>query len=252
MVTLEVHGGMPGSFTRNASVTTDDPVNPVISLMLKYEAVQRVRADPERLLITNFVAGAPADSREVTITALAGSPSLEIREVLTDRPDLTATLRTVEKGKQFAFVLHTKGEFISGEELQGSIRLKTNYQDQTEVVVPYTAHVIGRVRVSPPALQFGSVQRAGLKQNPASRDLALEIDNPGGGGARFTLGDIRTDPRQLSVVEVKPLADGRRYSVKFRLNPELPAGSFAGTAAIATSDAKMKLLEVAFSGQMID
>lgn len=241
---------MPGSYTRNATVTTDDPANPGISLILKYEAVLRVRAEPDHLVIANFVSGAPTDSREVTITATRGSPNLEIRETSTDRSDLSATLRTLEQGRQYAVSLHSDGSFTSGEEIQGNIRLKTNYEDQSQIIIPYSAHIISRVRVSPQALQFGSVQRAGLVQDPASRDLALEVDNPGGGGAPFTLGRIQSDDKLLRVIEVKPLPGGRKYSVRFRLNPGLPAGPFSGTVSIATSDAKMKRLEVAVSGQI--
>jgi hypothetical protein len=58
-----------GKVTRSASVTTDDPANAAFSLTLSYEAINLLTVDPPRLVLMNFMAGVPSDSREIRVTA---------------------------------------------------------------------------------------------------------------------------------------------------------------------------------------
>ncbi len=239
-----------GKMSRSAAVTTDDPVTPSFSLTLSYEAINLLAVDPQRLLLMNFMAGAAAESREIRITAQQPGHPLNHLQAAADRPELTAKVRAIEKGKEYGVTLRSSGAFKAGEFIQGNITLKTGFPGQPEIIIPYSGKILGRVRASPEALQFGVVSRELLRATPEAYDLKVLLDNPGGGGAKFSLGKIESSDKNVKFTRITPVLDGQRYDLHFRVSAEAPAGPLEGKFTIHTSDPMARTFELPFSGQV--
>jgi hypothetical protein len=236
--------------SRSAAVTTDDSTSPAFNLTLSYEAINLLTVDPQRLVLMNFMAGVPSDSREIRVTAQQATHPLNRLEATADRPELTVTVRPVEPGKEFGVTVHASGAFKAGEFIQGNITLKTGFPEQPEIMVPYSGKILGRVRANPEQLQFGVVSRELLRKTPEAYDLSVLLDNPGGGGAKFKLGKIASSDPNVKFTGMKAVLEGQRYELRFRVSADAPAGPLSGTFTIQTSDPQVKSFELPFNGQV--
>ena len=236
--------------SRAATVTTDDPVTPSFSLTLSYEGINLLAVDPQRLLLMNFMAGDRAESREMRVTAQQPDHPLNRLEAATDRPELTATVRTIEKGREYGVTIHSSGAFKAGEFIQGNITLKTGFPEQPEINIPYSGKILGRVRANPEALQFGVISRETLRKTPEAYDLTVLLDNPGGGGAKFKVGKIESSDKSVKFISQKPVLEGQRYELRFRVSPDVATGPLAGKFTLQTSDPVVKTFALPFDGRV--
>lgn len=247
-VTLEIDKSSMGKFTGHADVITDDAQTPSLDLSLSYRGIVLLAVEPERMPLHKLVVGIPGEGPEVRLTAVNPARPLVIEKAVSDRPELAAVVRLIEPDRMYGVSLHYTGTLKAGESVSGVVKVTTGYPEQPEVVIPYNGIILNRVRLIPETLDFGTIKRLELRNTPGMIEQSVVVDNPGGQGAKFKLGEIEIPEGVLYKIETVTLLEGQRYVLKFRVNSSLPAGPISGRIRIHTNDPVLKVVDLPVTG----
>ena len=222
-----------GPITKSILVYTNDPETPTTRLVIKAEVVPYVEVLPRPLVRFSATAGQPLD-KKVTVVGREGQ-EFEITGVESSVPYLTASFRKLEgeellEGRgpsQYEVMIHLGPDAPVGP-VSAEVTVKTTHPKAASVPVRVFGVVRAQVQVTPAQLQFGAVDPADspgrnvmVINNRSERKLEVKeatIDDP------------------AFAVEVRPLAEGRRYQVTVVVERDAKPGPHAATLTIVTDD----------------
>ncbi len=220
-------------------VFSNDPDNPQVNLVVKFDSRAFVEVFPKPLLSFNVLQGEPATDKVVVATAdgsplrITGADAGPFKVAYRELPEKEriATL----KGQQWEVSVTVPADAPQGM-LNQKITLKTSNPKASDVSISVSGIVRPIIQVVPGEVNFGTVQATA----PVGRNVVLISNRP---EAKLELTAVEVDNKAFST-EVIPLTAGQRYQVAVTLGAGAPKGSHRTTVRIATNDPTRPSIEV--------
>ena len=236
--------GLQGNLQKTARVFTNDPKNPQIIIGLKGKVWAPISLNPRYARLTGSVGDkiegvvhVKGEKKEPLIVKLA---SVSI-------PDkVEVKLKETEKGRSYE--LKVKNKIQAQGTYIGQVKLTTNYQEKSEIVIRISGNIRPPLEVRPQALSFGRMSEGRVEQSKKSgRSMTRPITVLLNKGNDLKIQKVESDKSLFKVVtkEVKP---GR--IVQLWVEPileKLKKGPNADRLKIHTNQKQAELLVVPIS-----
>ena len=235
---VELKSGMyTGEISKNITVRSNDPDEPVKKVQVKANIVARLALEPKRLYLRQV------RKSEGVMASLSVQPSglEEIRSIESEctTEQFHTKLEPADgKEHEYRLTVSVADEAPLGR-VAGQIKFYLNGESEPCALVPVTAHLVGDIDVSPRRFMFRT--RQGTED-----DLGAITLTKGTRGTFRILG-VDSDIPTLSA-EVSTVEEGTDYAVTVRLAPDAPAGQTRGTITIRTDDTYQPNIKLAVLG----
>jgi len=195
--------GLQGNLQKTARVFTNDPKNPQIIIGLKGKVWAPISLNPRYARLTGSVGDkiegvvhVKGEKKEPLIVKLA---SVSI-------PDkVEVKLKETEKGRSYE--LKVKNKIQAQGTYIGQVKLTTNYQEKSEIVITISGNIRPPLEVRPKALSFGRMSESRAQQSkqsgrPMTRSITVLLNK----GNDLKIQKVESDKSLFKVVtkEVKP------------------------------------------------
>jgi hypothetical protein len=235
-----------GAISKDVTVLTSDPVNPMLTLTVRAQVQPWVDALPGYFRFVH-VQGEPdlvatqtlwsADQPDFTVTGVQ-SPQKHL--AVSFRPAAEQERDAEGKGRQWVVVGTLSGDAPSGP-LQGDVVVRTNHPQQPELLLPIAGYVRPQIAISPPIADFGSFEPTEPRRG------SVIVTNHG--AAPLTVLSAESDVPGLSA-QLASRENGKRWDVTLTLAAGVAAGPIDGTLRLRTDSPRHPLLEVPVRGQV--
>ncbi len=230
-----------GPNSKAVLVFSNDPDNPQVNLVIKFDSRAFVEVFPKPLLSFNVLQGEPATDKVVVATA-DGSP-LRITGADTGGGPFKIDYRELPekerlpnlKGQQWEVSVTVPADAPQGM-LNQKITLKTSNPKAPEVSVAVSGIVRPIIQVVPGEINFGTIPATA----PVGRNVVLISNRQ---DAKLELSSVEVDNKAFTA-EVIPLTAGQRYQVAVTLGAGAPKGTHRTTLRITTNDPTRPRIEV--------
>jgi len=232
-----------GPVSKSILIMTNDAVNPTVTVVIKANVQPHIDVLPRPLIRFNAVI---KENMEETVVVVASDLEREfkITKVESTVPYLLASYRPLDEGERFDG--HSDSQYeVSlklADEVQvgpvsGRLIIHTDHPDAPKVQVKVYGVVRALLHVTPPQIQFGSVD---AKARPG-RNVIVVSNRTGGVKTRVT--GVSVDDPVFSA-EVRSIKEGRRYQVTVTIDPEAEPGVYSARLKVTTDDPEYPELEV--------
>jgi Protein of unknown function (DUF1573) len=204
-----------GEFTKQATVLTNDPNYPELTLMVAGSKVPLLTVTPPGTIFLQGVYGDPVE-QELTLESHEEGLDLKVLGVRSDIDDkITYEVKPGTKKGEYKLRV-TKNPTLPTTSEYGSIFVKTNSTRQPEAILQVHVMTKGSISVSPNILNFGAVNFAGenAPAEPVSRYVMLTKTTPG----TFQVQDV-TVSNPCFAAKVEPVNAGQIYRVNVTFTP---------------------------------
>jgi hypothetical protein len=240
--------GFQGNLQKTARVFTNDPKNAQVIIGLKGEVWAPISLNPPYARLTGIV----GDKIE-EVVHLRGEKKdpLIVKLASVSIPDkVEVQLKETEKGRSYELKVknkvQTQGTYI------GQVKLTTNYQEKSEIVIRISGNIRPPLEVRPQALSFGRMSESRVEQlKKNGRSMTRSITVLLNKGNDLKIEKVESDKSLFKVVtkEVKP---GRM--VQLLVEPilgKLKTGPNADQLKIHTNQKQAELLVVPISFEIL-
>ncbi len=229
-----------GPIAKSLLVLTNDPEVPNLSLVVKAEVQPHVEVLPRPLVRFNAIQGDEAVDK-VTLASAMGE-DFSITGIDSNVPYVSATSRKLAKDEQvpgkgtpqYEVTLSLAPDAPVGP-LNATVTVHTDDPKAKDVAIRAFGVVRALVHVTPPEIQFGTVDAA---QKPG-RSVMVVNNQP----TPIKVTNVSVSDDAFSA-EVTPLQEGQRYQVMVTVKPDASAGTHSGTLTITTTDPRFSELTV--------
>lgn len=230
-----------GPNSKAVIVFSNDPDNPQVNLVIKFDSRSFVEVFPKPLLSFNVLQGEPATDKVVLGTA--DGSALRITGAETGGGPFKIAYRELPekerlpnlKGAQWEVSVTVPADAPQGM-LNNKITLKTSNPKAPEVTLTVNGIVRPIIQVIPGEINFGTVQATA----PVGRNVVLVSNRQ---DAKLELTAVEVDNKAFSA-EVIPLTAGQRYQVAVTLGAGAAKGTQRTTVRITTNDPARPTIEV--------
>ena len=236
--------GFQGKLQKTARVLTNDPKNAQVIIGLKGEVWAPISLNPRHARLTGTV----GDKIE-EVVHLRGEKKepLTVQLASVSIPDkVEVQLKETEKGRSYELKIknkvQTQGTYI------GQVKLTTNYQEKSEMVIRISGNIRPPLEVRPQALSFGRMSESRVEQlKKTGRSMTRSITVLLNKGNDLKIEKVESDNSLFKAVtkEVKP---GRMVQLSVEpILEKLKKGPNADRLKIHTNQKKAELLVVPIS-----
>ena len=240
--------GFQGKLQKTARVFTNDPKNGQVIIGLKGEVWAPISLNPPYARLTGIV----GDKIE-QVVHLKGEKKepLVVKLASVSIPDkVEVQLKETEKGRSYELKVKnkvpTQGTYI------GQVKLTTNYQEKSDIVIRISGNIRPPLEVRPQALSFGRMSESRVEQlKKNGRSMTRSITVLLNKGNDLKVEKVESDQSLFKVVtkEVKP---GRM--VQLLVEPilgKLKTGQNTDRLKIHTNQKQAELLVVPISFEIL-
>jgi hypothetical protein len=226
-VTLEVQGDkISGTWQKNATVHTNDPKHPRLTVTLGGSIVKYVDVEPERVYLRGMYGEQVMG--EVLISSIEKKKDLKVLEVTSNIDD-----KMTYKVEPDAEPGHYKVRIYKNPKLPtlntwGSLFIKTNSENTPDKVVQVNVVTRGAIIVQPSTLNFGSVPHT----DPKGVEKTITVSKVKGD---FRIRDVAFSS-DFYKASVEPVEEGKTYKVTVRFHPSADQRSYLDEMIINTDD----------------
>lgn len=232
-----------GPISKSILLRTNDPDNPAMTLVIKSDVKPYIEVLPRKLMRFNVVQKDPAVEKVVVVGG-ADDDDFKVTGVDSSEDFLKATVRPLEgderiagKGpRQYEVSMAVAPDAPVGP-VSGDLVVHTNHPKAPKVDIKVYGVVRALVHVTPPQIQFGSVES---KLRPG-RNVIVVNNRPGEHPLQLTKVSV-DDP--AFVASSSTIEEGRRYQVTVTVKDSAEAGAHDATLTIATNDPDYPTIEV--------
>jgi hypothetical protein len=204
-----------GDFAKQATVLTNDPKYPELTLMIAGSKIPFLTVTPPGTIFLQGLYGDPVEE-ELTIVSNEEGLDLKVLSVSSDMDDeITYDVKPgAQKGEYKLRVI--KNPNLPTTSVYGSIVVKTNSTRQPDAILQVHVMTKGSISVSPNVLNFGAVKFAeeGETAEPVSRYVMLTKTTPG----RFQIQNVTVNNPRFAA-KVEPINAGEIYRVNVTFTP---------------------------------
>ncbi|HEX5131755.1 MAG TPA: DUF1573 domain-containing protein [Candidatus Krumholzibacteria bacterium] len=214
-IELVLDGGrVHGEFSKTASVKTNDPDHPELTLTIAGNEIPFLRVEPEG---TIYLHGRYDEKVEKSVTLASNEKdfALAIKKVSSNIDDKIAY--SVEPGpEKGVFTLHVEKKLdVPPSSAYGNITIETNSENSPETVLQVHVLSKGAISVTPATVNFGVVKFAarGEAADPLSKSvIVLKTDG------EFQIKDLIIDNKNFSA-KYETMEAGKQYKVEITFVP---------------------------------
>jgi len=245
--------GLSGDVAKSAGVTTNDPKTPNFTLFLRARFIGAPgSAPPPPPPLNNNIAFTVDPSDRYFASALSGSSSsstlrlnnnqedpTRITKIVPGGDTFTATLQTIQEGRQYAVIVASNSALKPGHYTQ-ILKALTDSKAQPEVSIQLDLTVFPKVFVSPPSITMPTLS--------ATADLS-SITWP-----VIYVRKVREQGLQIKKysstlpfikLELLTETEGQVYKIQLKLDSsKIKPGEFKGKVIIETNDPDVPVAEV--------
>lgn len=214
-VELIIEGNkVKGKFNKSATITSNDPDNPVMMVSITGDILPYVDVQPPQRV---YLQGRFGETVQKTLHIKTNEEDLDfqIRRVESNIDD-KITYKLAQGEEEGTFDLHIwKNPRLPADNTYGSIFVHTNSEHSPKKSIQVQVITRGAYTVQPSVLNFGNVRfgQEGEDGKPVSKNVTI-IRNQG----KFEIKDITFSSGRYSA-EVHPLVDGKRFRVQVSFTP---------------------------------
>lgn len=231
-----------GDFDKSATVHTNDPEHPVMTLSIAGSIIAYVDVQPSHRV---YLQGRYGETVEKTVTIKSNEEDLDfkITNVESNIDDkITYKLEPPEPDGTYKLKIW-KNPKLSGVNTYGSVFLHTNSKNSPEKTLQVQVISKGTITVQPSTVNFGAVRFGmdGKKAEAVSKDVTI-IKSMG----QFHIQDITFSNEKFSA-EVEPVVPGVRYKITVSFQPPektQPNQNHRGDMIIHTDDPREPTVHV--------
>lgn len=201
-------GGFRGNVHKSATVFSNDPKNPKLTISLTAKVNSFIEVHPPNILFR----GLPDQQNERTVELNGTSQDFRILNVESNMEGKIAyQLKTVQEGKHYQ--LQVKNLLDKEGQYRGLLKIKTDHPQKPELLVHVVGNIEGEISVRPQVLSIGRL----LAQQPVRSGKVLVISNR---NQSFNIKNMNYDTQLIEVVE-KPLPQSRRKGFILEIIPKI-------------------------------
>jgi Protein of unknown function (DUF1573) len=203
VLTVQYHFNGSGLMTRQIHLTTNDPVNPHLTLTLKARVVPRVVCEPQQLRL--FVRGPKAGCPPITITSIDKRP-FSVTSFKSTRDCITADFDPSVKATKF--VLHPTVNFTALQ--RGSVGLVTiglAYPERGSTSIFFRP--VPDFKITPQALIFINLE----PQKPITRNLVVQSNY----NEDFQIASVSSKKGYVKLLDEHKIGNG--YQLDLEITP---------------------------------
>ena len=223
-----------GPISKSVLVMSNDQETPTLSLVIKADVKPFVEVLPRPLVRFNAVLSENA-TEKLILVAEDTAEGFAIEKIESSVPFLETSVRPLEKnellvgkaGNQYELTLSLTENADTGP-LSAQVTLFTNHPKARKVPIRVFGVVRALLHVTPPQLQFGSVE---AKVRPGRNLIVVNNRHQG----TVELSDARVSDSAFDV-QVVPIQEGKRFQVTVTVKPDATAGMREATLTIDTTD----------------
>jgi hypothetical protein len=225
-ITLEVVGEkVHSTWRKSATVQSDDPKHPRVTISLGGTVISYVDIKPNRVYLRGMY-GEPVSS-EVRISSNEKKKDLEIVEVSSNIDDkITYEVVPDSEPGHYAIKLY-KNPKLPTLNTWGSLFITTNSEKTPDKVVQINVVTRGAIIVQPSTLNFGNV-----RPDPAGVEKVITVSKVLGD---FQIRDVAFSSDHYEA-SIEPVEEGKKYRVKVNFRPDTEQKSYVDEMIINTDD----------------
>ena len=227
---LDILGSkVSGKFSKNATVHTNDPDHPRITISLGGKILHYVDVNPARIYLRGMYG--EAVSKELTVVSHEKKKDFRITGV-TSNIDDKITYKVEADAEPGQFRIHLfKNPKLPTLNTWGSITIQTNSEKAPEKIVQVHVVTRGSIVVQPTTLNFGAV-KAGASLGVRGMEKEITIFKLKG---EFNITDVSFSNDRYEA-KIEPMEDGKKYKVIVSFTPDANQRSYVDEMVISTDD----------------
>lgn len=230
LITLEVLGKkVTGAFSKSATVHSNDPKHPQMTITLAGKILHHVDIKPDRVYLRGMYG--ESVSKELSVSSVEMKKDLEILEVSSNIDDkITYKIVPEAEPGNYKIVLF-KNPKLPTLNTWGSLAIKTNSKETPLSVVQVNVITRGSIVVQPTTLNFGAVRSdAPLGSNGVEKELTIFKLK-----GEFNIIDVTFSSDRYSA-KIEALEEGKKYRVVVGFRPGSEQQSYVDEMVINTDD----------------
>ncbi len=231
-----------GEFAKTATVRTNDPDHPELTLTIAGTKIPFLNMQPEGTVYLHGRYDEPVE-KVVTLSSNEKDFDLKIEEV-TSNIDDKITYKVTPGSNKGEYVLSIQRKMdVPPTSAYGAVTIKTNSKEAPEAILQVHVLVKGSISVTPQTLNYGAVKfgAKGASGEPVTKTvMVLKTDGT------FEIKDTVIDNKNFKVT-VEPVEPGKQYKVDVTFMPPTKTSSSqreVGELIINTSDPREPALKV--------
>ena len=231
-ITLEISGGkVHGTFNKRATVKTNDPDHPQMTIALAGKIISHVDIQPAPRLYLSGTYGEQV-SKELIVTSNEKKKSFEIIH-LSSNIDDKITYKVIPESEPGKYKIKVwKNPKLPSLQTWGSLFVDTNSEFSPRKVVQINVATRGSIVCQPSSLNFGAVKVTVGKGAVKAIEKSLMVFKVKGD---FNIENVEFSSPDYHA-EIEPLEDGKRYKVIVNFLPLAKKSNFRDEMVINTDD----------------
>ncbi|MEK6798782.1 MAG: redoxin domain-containing protein [Planctomycetota bacterium] len=231
-----------GTFQKNITIESNDPINPRLRLTLRGEVKRFVDITPASASFGRITEQEP-QTRELTIINNTETP---VQLTLQKEPNDPFAYELVEKeaGKRYSLNVTAKPPFTEGS-LHGNLRIGTNVEQQKELMVASVATVPPRLEVQPTAVIVAKARPDAPPTSPEGLSRVLRFTNYG--KEKVKLVEAKCDDPSVAV-SVRERTEGQAYTIEVQMPAGYQPPGEGRMITLKTDDAKTPEIKIPIRG----
>jgi hypothetical protein len=231
-IVLEVKGDkVHGDFKKNASVFSNDPEHPMMTITVEGSVKHYIDVLPTDRIYLTGIYGENVE-QEVAISSNEKTNELKILGVESNLDD-KITYKLKSGGSPGKYILKVwKNPLLPVLKTWGSITLHTNSESAPNKVIQVSVTTTSLIKAHPSMINFGRVNANVGEGNPESYKKTITVEKLKG---EFKIKNVAFMNDNYSAV-VQPLEIGKKYSVTVTFNPGGVRKGYSSEMIINTDD----------------
>ncbi len=237
------------AFNKNATVTSNDPVHPTMTIAVSGHEIPFLNVSPEGTVFLHGRHG-EAISKKLTVSSNESDVDFKITRLSSNIDDkITYTMAPSSTPGTYDITVYKNPE-LPTQMMYGTLYLHTNSKESP--TSPVQVHVVtkGSINVNPAIVNFGPVRFADSIGGSQDVTRAVIVSRSSGD---FSIKDVQLSNPNFKA-SVAPVADGSQYRIEVTFTPPLKkptSQSETSDMLILTSDPEEPSIRVTVSARAI-
>lgn len=255
-----------GPISKSATVTSNDPANPNLTLVLKAIVKPYVDVLPQGYVRFSALQGEPSTQAVTLVTEEKTPFKVEKVETPADKPWLTAKVSPVAEKDRIqgrGDNVQYKVEIMLGKDapvglLNEKVVAKTNIEKAQSVELTVSGLVRPIVSITPQQLNFGDVT---MGAEPTTRNVIVSNNKEEKKDFKVTKVEIMSVPAATDkaakpapvkglATEISAIQEGSRYQIVVKTDKDLAKGALDAMMTVYTNDKANPKFEVPIKGNV--
>jgi hypothetical protein len=231
-INVEILGEkVSGSWTKNATVHSNDPDHPQMTISLSGTILHHVDIKPSTRMYLRGMYGEKV-VKEITVSSSEQKKDFVIENVSSNVDD-KITYKVNPTGEPGVYKIRVwKNPKLPAMNTWGSLTLETNSEHTPEKVVQVNVNTRGAIIVQPSTINFGGITEDAVGETAETMAKAVTIFKVKGD---FTIRDVRFSSSYYSA-DIEEIEGGKKFKVTVNFKPPVHKSSYIDEMVINTDD----------------